>query len=108
MYAIYSPRLIVSSKGFVIVSAHQRGRSLQTSSCCCVVGYAKDKHPEAARNKEGAQSMQSREGRGVRRPAQLHSSSPFTVSREHDMPSVRTRYKSAFFGQARGLHRILR
>lgn len=104
--------------------AHQRGRSRHTRSCCCVVGYANDRHPDAAaaahppsgrackawsRTAHAAHTTRAPDSKSRAQAGALAvrrakaSGAPFTVSREQDIPSVRTRYRSAFFGHERGL-----
>ena len=46
--------------------AHQRGRSRHTRSCCCVVGYANDRHPDAAAAAHLALRPHAERGRGRR------------------------------------------
>lgn len=95
--------------------AHHLGRPFQTSICCWVLGYAKEKQPDEAAAGERKQMKRRSTLRhaemptspaGLKRNVAVHRRrcpSPLTVSREQLRPSVRMMNTSALRGQVFGL-----
>ena len=81
--------------------AHHCGLVFQANKCCCVLGCAKARHPEAATKfKPSVQRkpLVCRDKCSLPSVSRECRAAPLTVSLEQLKPSVRTMYKSAFLG----------
>lgn len=92
-------------------AAHHWGRLFHTSICCWVLGYAKEKHPDAAARQDircrlelNVQAHMQRCVPGWSSTAtwqgECPAAAPVTVSRLQLRPSVRITYRSALRGHS--------